>query len=259
MTPSSVPFPSKEIFEERLFHIFKINSLDRYLDSGKAELFYRLASILVETNKSLNLTAVTDAEGIILKHFADSLIAVDNLPEGASVIDVGCGGGFPTFPLAIVRPDLEITALDSTEKKINFVSATAKELGLSNIRAISDRAEVLGKGAMRESFDVATARAVAPLQILSELCIPFVKVGGSFIAMKALHADDELADALSFDIFSKLGCEKEPSAEKLTLLGGDEPMTRAVIAAKKIKRTPDVYPRNYSQIAKSAKKKTPKQ
>ena len=135
----------------------------------KAELFYRLAITLTETNKSLNLTAVTDADGVILKHFADSLIAVDELPEGARVIDVGCGGGFPTFPLAIVRPDLKITALDSTEKKINFVSRTAKELGLDNITPISDRDEALGRGEMRESFDVATARAVAALPVLTEL------------------------------------------------------------------------------------------
>ena len=198
---------------------------------------------------------MTDAEGIILKHFADSLIAVDLFPRGASVIDGGCGGGFPTFPLAIVRPDLKITALDSTEKKINFVAATAKELGLYNIRAISDRAEDLGRGELREKFDVATARAVAPLQILSELCIPFVKVGGKFIAMKALHADEELASALSFDIFSKLGAETPSSLIRLSLTGGEEELTRVIISSEKLSSTPKAYPRNYSQIAKSAKKK----
>ena len=163
MTDQSTAFPSKEIFEEKLYHIFKQNSLDKYLDAEKAELFYRLAVTLTETNKSLNLTAVTDADGVILKHFADSLIALEEIPEGAKVIDVGCGGGFPTFPMAIARPDLNITALDSTEKKINFVRATAKELGLDNINAISDRAEALGRGAKRERYDVATARAAAAL------------------------------------------------------------------------------------------------
>ena len=149
MTENTI-FPSREIFEEKLYDIFKKNSLDKYLDTDKADKLYKLAYTLVETNKSLNLTAVTDADGIILKHFADSLIATDEFPEGASVIDVGCGGGFPTFPLAIVRPDLKITALDSTEKKINFVAKTAKELSLDNITAISDRAEDLGKGKLRE-------------------------------------------------------------------------------------------------------------
>jgi len=255
MTDQNNTFPSKEIFEEKLYSIFKQNSLDKYLDEKKAELFYRLAVILTETNKSLNLTAVTDADGIILKHFADSLIAVESFPSGAKVIDVGCGGGYPTFPLAIVRPDLKITALDSTEKKINFVRGTVKELGLDNIDAISDRAEALGRGELRESFDVATARAVAALPVLSELCIPFVKVGGAFVAMKALRADEELADTLSQGLFDKLGCEKEPHTESVTLLGGDEPLTRTVITVKKIKNTPPAYPRNYSQIAKSAKKR----
>ena len=255
MTDQSTAFPSKEIFEEKLYHIFKQNSLDKYLDAEKAELFYRLAVTLTETNKSLNLTAVTDADGVILKHFADSLIALEEIPEGAKVIDVGCGGGFPTFPMAIARPDLNITALDSTEKKINFVRATAKELGLDNINAISDRAEALGRGAKRESYDVATARAVAALPVLTELCMPFVKVGGKFVAMKALRADEELADPLGENLFEKLGGEKTPRTSSVSLTGGEEPLSRTVITVKKIKNTPDTYPRNYSQIAKSAKKR----
>ena len=255
MTDNNTAFPSKDIFVEKLYSIFKQNSLDGYLDEKKADLFYRLAVTLTETNKSLNLTAVTDADGVILKHFADSLIAVGDFPEGAKIIDVGCGGGYPTFPLAIVRPDLSITALDSTEKKINFVRSTAKELGLDNITAISDRAEALGRGALRESFDAATARAVAALPVLTELCLPFVKVGGSFVAMKALRADEELADTLAESLFEKLGGKKEPKTRFVPLLGGDEPLSRTVITVKKIKKTPDTYPRNYSQIAKSAKKR----
>lgn len=256
MTEQNITFPSREIFEEKLYDIFKKNSLDKYLDSDKADKFYRLALTLAETNKSLNLTAVTDADGIILKHFADSLIAVEDFPEGASVIDVGCGGGFPTFPLAIVRPDLKITALDSTEKKINFVARTAGELGLGNITAISDRAEALGKGKFREIFDAATARAVAALPVLTELCMPFVKVGGAFVAMKALRYGEEIADTLSDNLFEKLGGEKTPSVTPVTLLGGDEPLTRAVVKVRKLTETPVAYPRNYSQIMKSAKKRS---
>lgn len=251
----NISFPSKEIFEEKIYDIFKKNSLEQWLDGDKVNKFYNLAVALVETNKSLNLTAVTDAEGIVLKHFADSLIAVGEFPEGARVIDVGCGGGFPTFPLAIARPDLKITALDSTEKKINFVKKTALELGLDNITAISDRAEALGRGEMRESFDVATARAVAALPVLTELCMPFVKVGGEFIAMKALRADEEIGATLSENLFEKLGGEKEPAVTPITLTGGDEPLTRVVIKVKKLTKTPIAYPRNYSQIAKSAKKR----
>lgn len=256
MTDKNIALPPKEIFAERLYDIFKQNSLDKYLDENKAELFYRLALTLTETNKSLNLTAVTDADGIILKHFADSLIAVDSFPEGARIIDVGCGGGFPTFPLAIVRPDLKITALDSTEKKINFVQRTAKELSLDNITAVSARAEDLGRGELRESFDGATARAVAALPVLTELCMPFVKVGGAFVAMKALRADEEIADVLSENLFEKLGGEKTPKTESVQLLGGDEPLSRTVITVKKLKSTPASYPRNYSQIMKSAKKRS---
>ena len=251
----NISFPSKEIFEEKIYDIFKKNSLEQWLDGDKVNKFYNLAVALVETNKSLNLTAVTDAEGIVLKHFADSLIAVGEFPLGARVIDVGCGGGFPTFPLAIARPDLKITALDSTEKKINFVKKTAVELGLDNITAISDRAEALGRGEMRESFDVATARAVAALPVLTELCMPFVKVGGEFIAMKALRADEEIGATLSENLFEKLGGEKEPAVTPITLTGGDEPLTRVVIKVKKLTKTPIAYPRNYSQIAKSAKKR----
>ena len=251
----NISFPSKEIFEEKIYDIFKKNSLEQWLDGDKVNKFYNLAVALVETNKSLNLTAVTDAEGIVLKHFADSLIAVGEFPLGARVIDVGCGGGFPTFPLAIARPDLKITALDSTEKKINFVKKTALELGLDNITAISDRAEALGRGEMRESFDVATARAVAALPVLTELCMPFVKVGGEFIAMKALRADEEIGATLSENLFEKLGGEKEPAVTPITLTGGDEPLTRVVIKVKKLTKTPIAYPRNYSQIAKSAKKR----
>jgi 16S rRNA (guanine527-N7)-methyltransferase len=188
---------------------------------------------------------------VILKHFADSLIAVEDFPEGARIIDVGCGGGFPTFPLAIARPDLNITALDSTEKKINFVKATARELGLSNITAISDRAEALGRGEMRESFDHATARAVAALPVLSELCLPFVKVGGSFVAMKSVRIDEELAAAKKKNIFSLLGGEKEPRVDVLKLTDGGEELFRSIAVTKKLTPTPAKYPRPYAQIVKS--------
>lgn len=255
MTIESKAIPERAIFIDKLYSIFEKNSLDKYLDGSKADLLYRFAVILTETNKSLNLTAVTDADGVILKHFADSIIAADRFPEGASVIDVGCGGGFPTFPLAIVRPDIKITALDSTEKKISFVSKTAKELGLENITAISGRAEALGREGLRESFDVATARAVAALPVLTELCMPFVRVGGSFVAMKALRADEEVAETLAEGTFERLGGEKTPEVCSVTLVGGDEPLSRSVITVKKIKKTPEKYPRNYSQIAKSEKKR----
>ena len=243
-------------FKQRLWAVFEKNSLSDLLDEQKSKLFYDFTRLLLTTNESLNLTAVKDDDGVILKHLADSLIVARHLPIGASVIDVGCGGGFPTFPLAIARPDLKITALDSTEKKINFVKGAAAELGLSNINAISGRAEDLARGSMRESFDIATARAVAALPVLTELCMPFVKVGGSFCAMKALRADTEIADTVSSGLFALLGGEATPKIDELTLTDGvSEPLSRAVVSVKKLTRTPPKYPRNYSQIVKSQKKK----
>ncbi len=244
-----------EEFKERLYRIFEMNSLSKYLDENKARLFYNFAHILLETNKTFNLTAVKDEDGVILKHFADSLIVADHIPEGARIIDVGCGGGFPTFPLAIARPDLSITAIDSTEKKINFVRSTAEKLGLENIRAISGRAEELALGEMRESFDLATARAVAALPILTELCMPFVRVGGRFAAMKALRADTEIADTVSSGLFAALGGDKIPAVHEVTLTDGvSEPLSRAVVVVEKRAKTPPKYPRKYSQIVKLYKK-----
>ena len=245
-----------EEFLARLCAVFEKNSLSKYYDDERARLFYEFTDILLTTNESMNLTAVRDDDGVILKHLADSLIVADHIPEGASVIDVGCGAGFPTFPLAIARPDLEITSLDSTEKKINFVRSTADRLGLKNITAISGRAEDLAKGEMRESFDVATARAVAALPVLTELCMPFIKVGGRFAAMKALKADTEIADTEKSGLFSTLGGEKTPKVTEYTLTdGAGEPLSRAVVEVKKLTKTPPKYPRNYSQIVKQLKKK----
>ena len=243
-------------FKERLERVFAENSLSEYLDDGRARLFYDFTDILLTTNESMNLTAVKDDDGVILKHLADSLIVARHIPNGASVIDVGCGAGFPTFPLAIARPDLKITSLDSTEKKINFVRSTAKRLGLINITAISGRAEDLAKTELRESFDVATARAVAALPVLTELCIPVIKVGGKFAAMKAIKADTEIADTERSGLFGTLGGERSPKVTEYTLTDGkSEPLSRAVVEVKKLTNTPLKYPRNYSQIVKQLKKK----
>lgn len=245
-----------EEFSLRLKRVFDENSLSKYYDDERARLFYDFSDILLTTNESMNLTAVKDDDGVILKHLADSLIVASHIQEGASVIDVGCGAGFPTFPLAIARPDLKITALDSTEKKINFVRSTAERLGLKNIRAISGRAEDLAKGDMRESFDVATARAVAALPVLTELCMPFIKVGGSFAAMKALRADTEIADTVESGLFALLGGEKAPRVTEYTLTDNtSDPLSRAVVEVRKLTKTPPKYPRSYSQIVKQQKKK----
>ena len=247
-------FPSESEFNDSLSLIFGENSISHFLNDKSRNLFFRFTKMLWNTNKELNLTAVTDASDMILKHLADSLLIAPYLSEGACVIDVGCGGGFPTFPLAIARPDLRITALDSTEKKIGFVRNAASALGLSNVTAICGRAEELAKGDMRESFDHATARAVAALPILCELCLPFVKVGGSFVAMKSLRIDEELAATEKKNLFALLGGVKSPTIHSPKLTGNGRELFRSIAVTEKISHTPAAYPRTYAQILKSNKK-----
>lgn len=249
-------FPERGEFFAELDRVFGENRLLGLLTDEKRELFYRFTEMLWNTNKSLNLTALTNVGDMILKHLADSLLISEYLSEGASVVDVGCGGGFPTFPLAIARPDLKITAVDSTEKKISFVRNTARELGLENITAVCGRAEELARGEMRESFDFATARAVAALPVLCELCLPFVRVGGSFVAMKSLRIDEELAAARQRNLFALLGGEKEPRVDTPRLVDSREgELFRSIAVTKKISSTPSKYPRAYAQIVKSNKNK----
>ena len=215
--------------------------------NGYADKFEVLYNELVDFNQKVNLTAVTDMAGACAKHFADSLLIEEYIPEGATLCDVGCGGGFPTLPLAIVRPDLKITALDSTEKKLKFVSLMAEKLDL-NVTTLSARAEEVGQSKeYRESFDCVCARAVARLNILSELCIPLVRVGGRFISCKAAIGKEELTEAA--DGIEKLGADpiiiKEPE-----LITAEGAQARAVFVFDKTSPTPKAYPRHYSKISK---------
>ena len=215
--------------------------------NGNTDKFEILYNELVDFNQKVNLTAVTDIAGACAKHFADSLLIEEYIPEGATLCDVGCGGGFPTLPLAIVRPDLKITALDSTEKKLKFVSLMAEKLDL-NVTTLSARAEEIGQSEeYREKFDCVCARAVARLNILSELCIPLVRVGGKFISCKAAIGKEELTEAA--DGIEKLGATpviiKEPE-----LITAEGTQARAVFVFDKETSTPKVYPRHYSKISK---------
>ena len=211
-------------------------------------LLYRLTEIMLETNKSMNLTAIKDEKAVILRHYVDSLLASSYFPGGASVLDVGCGGGFPTFPLAIFRPDLAITALDATAKRIAYVQSTARALGLDNVTAIAARAEELAHTAEhRERYDAVTARAVASLPVLAELCLPFVKEGGAFVAMKAKQAEEELCEAANA---IRICGGKLTQTHAPYLCGGDEPEPRVLICVSKISATPKNYPRHFSKISK---------
>lgn len=233
-------------FSLKLFACFEENNLSHLLSEEASSKLFRLAELLVETNKHTNLTAITDINGIIFKHFADCALLCDLIPEGASVIDVGCGAGFPSLPLAILRPDLRITALDSTAKKISFIKNAAKEINLCNITGISARAEEFVQS-NREAFDIATSRAVARLNILCELCIPFVRVGGAFIPLKASKAQEELDEAISG--IKMLGATVESiGSYELRHLG--ERLERHTICIRKSSQTNKHYPRKYAQMLK---------
>ena len=203
------------------------------------------AEILVEYNQKVNLTAITDPEGIEDKHFADSLLLA-NLPETAGkLVDVGTGAGFPGVVAKIYKPDLALTLMEPTGKCVEFLKYVCAQLGLSGVEFAKERAEEAARKVWREQFDVATARGVAALPMLSEYCLPLVKVGGVFLAMKGPGAAEELAE--SGAALKKLSGKGSGVAE-FHLPGGD---VRNIIRIKKISQTPPVYPRNGGKIAKS--------
>lgn len=229
--------PYKEA--EGMFQSFGLN-----FSEAMYRQFDSYAELLVEWNEKINLTAITDAQGITEKHFLDSLAAFRNdiIPQNASVIDVGTGAGFPGIPMKIYRNDLNVTLLDSLNKRVKFLSEVSDRLSLG-VDCIHLRAEDgAKKSELREQFDIATARAVAPLPVLCEYCLPYVKVGGSFIALKGPNENAKE----SFTAYRTLGAEIEDITE-YQLPCGDK---RQIIVYKKIKETPSKYPRNPSQIDK---------
>ena len=237
-----------EQFSTTFDAVFAANDLQIFATEQNKQAFAALCEHILTVNKVHNITAIKDVPGVITKHFADSLTIAKHIPEGASVIDVGTGGGFPTLPLAIARPDLKITAIDSTAKKITHVQNTAHMFGLNGVTAIAGRAEELAQTKMRESFDVATARAVSELRILCELTLPFVKIGGVLISMKGASGEKETRDAEK--AIKQLGGQLI-SEHKLTLkdVDGNED-ERYLVIVKKISRTPNNFPRQYAQILK---------
>ena len=226
---------------------FEKNKISYLLDGAACEKFERLCCIMKSKNAEMNITAITDDESIATKHFCDSAFLATLLPDEAELADVGCGGGFPCLPVGILKPNIKITAIDSTAKKVNYVGDTALELGLLHFDAIAMRAEEGAQGEYREKYDVGTARAVASLDVLCELCIPYLKAGGVFYAMKGKGAREELDTARN--AIKVLGGELA-GIHEFTLACEDGEQSRYIIEIRKISSTPVQYPRAYAKIKK---------
>ena len=210
--------------------------------------FYRFTEHLLEVNVHTNLTAIREPVGIIDKHYIDSLLAIELIPVGARVLDLGCGPGFPSIPLAIMRPDLEITALDSTSKKIDFVQKSAEILQLSNLKGVSGRAEDTKLRKSLGKYDIVVSRAVARLNVLCELCIPYLKVGGSLVALKGAKYDEELAEATN--AIKILGAETLKIEQKELITAENQAEMRGMIVIQAKKEAPSQYPRAYAASLK---------
>ncbi len=217
-----------------------------FLEEEQVEKMNRFAKMLIRENERMNLTAITDPKEMVIKHFLDSLFILRqyDIPKRARVLDLGAGAGFPSVPLAILRDDLSFVQLDSLQKRIRFLESVRDELALDTT-PLHGRAETLGKDpSMREQFDIVIARAVAPMNRLCEYALPFVRLGGMFLAMKA-HAREE--------------CEQASAA--ISRLGGSicgareyclpDHSRRALILTKKISQTPTTFPRSPAKIARS--------
>lgn len=201
----------------------------------KQERWERYYRMLTEWNQKFNLTAITEKNEVYVKHFEDSLLGAFAVPQGASLCDVGSGAGFPGVPLKIEREDIRLTLLDSLQKRIGFLQALLQELRLSG-ECLHMRAEEAGKGSLRESFDVVTARAVARMNTLAEYCLPLVRVGGVFLAYKAVAKEELAESARALELLGgKLREERQ-----FTLSDGEQ---RTIIVVEKVKPTPKAYPR----------------
>ena len=209
------------------------------LNDAEVKKFEEYQNLLLEWNEKINLTAITDENDIITKHFVDSLYCLKYIKDGDKIIDVGTGAGFPGIPIKIVSHETEITLLDSLNKRIIYLQDVIDKLGLEKIKAIHGRAEEFGiKPEFREKYDIVTARAVANMKTLSEYCIPFIKVGGKFICMKGSDYKEELEEAKSH--IETLGGE---IAEINEVILPDSDIKHTIIVIEKVKSTPKGFPR----------------
>lgn len=210
------------------------------LSEQQQQQFQTYYQMLVEWNEKMNLTSITEEHEVYLKHFYDSIAPsfYADFSQSMSLCDVGAGAGFPSIPLKIIFPNLKVTIVDSLNKRIQFLNQLADALGLQDVSFVHDRAETFGKGVYRESYDIVTARAVARLSVLSELCIPLVKKGGQFIALKSAKGDEELEEA-AFGISVFGGKVIDTISYELPEDAGD----RQMMIIEKRSQTPKKYPR----------------
>ena len=223
-----------------------LSDMEIVIDDVAIDRLCMYYELLVEWNEKMNLTSLTEPRDAALKHFADSLMLLKycDIPEGATVIDVGTGAGLPGLPLKIARQDIRLTLLDSLSKRLMFLDEVCDRLGLDGVQTVHSRAEDGSRTEMRENFDIATARAVAELNMLAEYCLPYVREGGRFIAMKGKGAKDELSAAEG--AVEKLGA-RVASQNYFELAEAGE---RAILEFEKISPTPEQYPRREKVIRK---------
>ena len=216
------------------------------LSDSQIDMLIKYKELLVEWNEKINLTAITDDFGVYTKHFLDSLTTLLTDKVQGDVIDVGTGAGFPGLVLKIAKPEINLTLLDSLNKRINFLKEVANVLEFQNAEFIHSRAEDAGQNKnMRGKFDYAVSRAVAPLNILSEYALPLLKIGGYFIAFKAFEIEDEINEAKS--MIGNLGGKiKEINEVKIPF----SDITRKIVVIEKIKETPKQFPRKPNKIKK---------
>ena len=222
----------------------KLNKINVQIEETQLEKFYNYMNLLIEWNEKINLTAITEPKEIILKHFVDCITIVKHIPKEAQIVDVGTGAGFPGIPLNIMDDSSNYTLVDSLNKRINFLNEIINTLDLENINAIHSRIEDFAKN-NKEDYDVATSRAVASLNILLEYLLPLVKVGGICICMKGSNVQEEVQN--SKKALEVLGGKIE-SIEEIVLPDSD--ITRNIIIVRKIKNTPNKYPRKAGMASK---------
>ncbi len=231
------------MFKEILLEQAKLSDIE--LTKQQVENFSRYYELLIEWNEKMNLTALTEPEDVALKHFCDSILLLKfaEIPQNSSLIDVGTGAGFPSIPIKIIRPDIKLCLLDSLNKRLTFLAEVVKELELTGVQIVHSRAEDGSrKVELREKFDFATSRAVAQLNVLSEYCLPYVKVGGAFLAMKGKYSEEEIANAKNG---IKLLGGKTTKVDTYNLADSSE---RTIINIKKVSKTDKAYPRTSAKI-----------